>query len=830
MKSILKSMKLKSWRRCVFVILICPIVLIFNACSSGFEVNSFFENHASEIEALVLNGSGIAGYNYPGCSPGANDDFFEKMQRARLMPRDCKAVEINPPLFSWINPSDRNKSTKWTLKIVTADGKPFSTTQLDNPVGPIFSSAFPAGEYSWSVSYESVDGSLHESNFRKFLIRSGTTEPQIATSENIQSLTASRLRPRLLTEGATFSKILTKAKSEEYIYIFQDIEARAQSGLSRPIPPPAPNWTSKDFPNDADYKLWIKEIKGVLMKEEDLIETMSLYYNLTGKVEFRDGVIERIMALTLWDPKGATSQAQQDLENRMIFMSLANGYDLMGSELSDEQRATIMNIFKIRITDALPDSFSLYDVQFDSHAVGNLGYLLQALLLTSGDTLFPEASDNLKEIWALYIHMANMWGDDDGSFGNSMTYAWTAAIRLPNINASVFAITKQNLFVLPYMKRLGRFLINFTAPITELPNPFGDGLEKTKFYAMYSSDLFRLMAYMTGDGIYEWYWRQDPDHITKPVSSDISHLLLLGFDVSRPSPLPPTENSSLFSDTGLVAIHDDVASPLRSSVFFRSSRFGSINHSHADQNSFTYNSKGQALLISSGYYPYYLSPHHSFVTRATRYKNALTFDGGIGQAELSADPTEPNAPAPLLNARGDIINFADTPDYSMTTGDASLAYRNYNSLLQVWTPYLDKVYRTIFYLKKYKSFLVYDYAQSKTARKWELNFHSYNPFQDFQGEYKVVKENSFACLALYNFPSSFSQTSAWDIDPEYEMPSQNHVRFSKSTPSQEFAALTIVREDCQSNDLTYSAAGSKINVLRSGKEIVSFDQKSVTVH
>ena len=156
MKSILKSMKLKSWRRCVFVILICPIVLIFNACSSGFEVNSFFENHASEIEALVLNGSGIAGYNYPGCSPGANDDFFEKMQRARLMPRDCKAVEINPPLFSWINPSDRNKSTKWTLKIVTADGKPFSTTQLDNPVGPIFSSAFPAGEYSWSVSYESV--------------------------------------------------------------------------------------------------------------------------------------------------------------------------------------------------------------------------------------------------------------------------------------------------------------------------------------------------------------------------------------------------------------------------------------------------------------------------------------------------------------------------------------------------------------------------------------------------------------------------------------------------------------------------------------------------
>ncbi|MFY8018691.1 MAG: heparinase II/III domain-containing protein, partial [Inhella sp.] len=66
-----------------------------------------------------------------------------------------------------------------------------------------------------------------------------------------------------------------------------------------------------------------------------------------------------------------------------------------------------------------------------------------------------------------------------------------------------------------------------------------------------------------------------------------------------------------------------------------------LNHGHADQNSYVFRVKGQDLLISGGYYPWYQSPHHAAVTRATRFKNALTFDGGIGQAEPVSNPKAP---------------------------------------------------------------------------------------------------------------------------------------------------------------------------------------------
>ena len=56
---------------------------------------------------------------------------------------------------------------------------------------------------------------------------------------------------------------------------------------------------------------------------------------------------------------------------------------------------------------------------------------------------------------------------------------------------------------------------------------------------------------------------------------------------------------------------------------FKSSRFGSFNHSHADQNSFILSAFGRPLLIDSGYYPWYGSPHDVGWTRQTIAHNAL---------------------------------------------------------------------------------------------------------------------------------------------------------------------------------------------------------------
>jgi len=70
-----------------------------------------------------------------------------------------------------------------------------------------------------------------------------------------------------------------------------------------------------------------------------------------------------------------------------------------------------------------------------------------------------------------------------------------------------------------------------------------------------------------------------------------------------------TPNAALFASIGWVAMHSELADPQRVSVYFKSSPYGSYNHSHADQNSLVINSGGERLAIDSGYYDGYGTPH-----------------------------------------------------------------------------------------------------------------------------------------------------------------------------------------------------------------------------
>lgn len=56
-------------------------------------------------------------------------------------------------------------------------------------------------------------------------------------------------------------------------------------------------------------------------------------------------------------------------------------------------------------------------------------------------------------------------------------------------------------------------------------------------------------------------------------------------------------------------MHSALADPQRVSLLFRSSPFGSLNHAHADQNSFVLYAKGEVLAMDSGVYDFYDSPH-----------------------------------------------------------------------------------------------------------------------------------------------------------------------------------------------------------------------------
>ena len=277
-------------------------------------------------------------------------------------------------------------------------------------------------------------------------------------------------------------------------------------------------------------------------------------------------------------------------------------------------------------------------------------------------------------------------------------------------------------------------------------------------------------------------------------------------------------------------MHSSTADPFRSSLFFRSSRFGSDVHCAADNNGFAFFSKGQALFLGGGYYPYYMSPHHALVGRATRFKNALTFDGGIGQAEPSATPISPGKPVLSMDARGQLVNVHAGAAWSVATGDATLAYRGQDPATRAWTPLLTKAVRTVAYNRNEKVAVIYDWATSAKPRTWELNFQMLNEPTVNKTTLRAVAGDAQGCVDVYNMPGEFKLTKGFPIAPENGLPDQYQARYSPARASTELVAVTVIREDCRNVPVSVAVSNTSASVTIGESFPLTMDRLKVKLH
>ena len=117
---------------------------------------------------------------------------------------------------------------------------------------------------------------------------------------------------------------------------------------------------------------------------------------------------------------------------------------------------------------------------------------------------------------------------------------------------------------------------------------------------------------------------------------------------ASPHDLPAVRH---FDDVGWVAIQRHIDDPSRHLQFlFKSSPYGSLSHSHADQNAFLLRAYGEDLAIQSGYYVAFGSTMHRNWRRQTRSKNAVLIDG-TGQYAGRDKTTAKNAVGRLVDVR-----------------------------------------------------------------------------------------------------------------------------------------------------------------------------------
>jgi Heparinase II/III-like protein len=128
----------------------------------------------------------------------------------------------------------------------------------------------------------------------------------------------------------------------------------------------------------------------------------------------------------------------------------------------------------------------------------------------------------------------------------------------------------------------------------------------------------------------------------------------------------------VFHDVGWAAVQAHMDDPARQfQLVFKSSPYGSLSHSHGDQNAFLLRACGEDLAIQSGHYVAFNSQMHQQWRRQTRSKNALLI-GSKGQY-AGADKARAKA------ASGRIIEARETPGAIVIVGDATAAYRSENA-------------------------------------------------------------------------------------------------------------------------------------------------------
>jgi hypothetical protein len=685
---------------------------------------------------------------------------------AGIRPADGAEVEQTPPDFSW--PAlDPRASYVFVLRY--ADGTEVSRTVDANWLN--WHELLPPGEYTWAV-HAVTEHNLAAGAARRFRVREHAVPFVVPDADTLVSRARGKPHPRALPEAQRLAATFA-ARGDDVERLLRQVEAA-------------------EAPRAAPTGETVADIDRQTFAAVDGAVAALLAYVATGDDAHYDRALEHTLALAAWDPHGTTSYARTDEAARGIAAVLVIAYDWLFPRLDAAERQHLLAVIEARVgdmyTDVVGDGARLAVHPYDSHGYQTLTYVAMTATLLAGD--LPAADRWLRDTLPLALNWLSPWGGEDGGFANGTAYAqWTTGdVLLPwsFLRWSVGVDVGQKAWV----RNHARFLAYFLPPGSPT-GVFGDGAERP--LGEQWARVAKAFILFAPSPLGRWYG----SHLHGEDGSR-PHLLLAALADESLRALPTrTPNAALFPSIGWVAMHSNLANPTRTSIYFKSSSFGSFNHSHADQNGFVVVAGGKPLLVDSGYYDGYATLHWRQWYKQTRAHNAITFDGGHGQAVF-----EENGDL----GRGRITEFVDTDDYAIAVGDAAAAYGGA----------LDVAERTLVYLRP-NTLVVHDRLASAVPRRWEWNLHALERMEvGNDGEVAIANGGATVCVALRGTaPTAFSQHDAFTAAPSGEAhPQQWHGSFVVAEPTAAAELVAVLRVGCPTTPVVsrQAATGWEIEV------------------
>ena len=646
-------------------------------------------------------------------------------------PREDTVLYENPPRFTWI--PAKLEDDRYVLEISTSPEFRKETTKRYEPINYNFftpDEALEPGDYYWRYALLEAEGGTEGgqsewSVVRPFHVPAGLPETPLASA-------ADRYRrvqgghPRLWLQpgeiDAYRGNIAEDAEGTGWRAFY---EHSVKPWLTRELiaePQPYPGhrrtaalWRESYLAcQEVLYAIRHLSIAGVVLQDADVLAKAKAW----------------LLHAASWDPEGPTSRDYNDEAAFRIAGALAWGYDWLHDQLTESERETVRGRL-LRRTEQVADHVikrsKIHHIPYDSHAVRSLSSVLVPCCIALFDDE-PQARAWLDYTVEYYYTLFSPWGGADGGWAEGPHYWTTGMAYLTEALDLLKNFAGINVFERPFFRHTGDFPLYCYSPTTSTRTSFGDN-------STLGDDIIKKVGYnmrqyagITGNGWYQWYYEQLKDR--NPEADRMFYNygwwdfhfddLLYYRNYPRVQAVEPSDIEPVkwFRDVGWVAMHHRMHDPQEQiSLVAKSSRYGSVSHSHGDQGAFMLHAYGEPLAVESGYYVAFNSSMHLNWRRQTRSKNAILIDGQGQFADMNK--------ALNIAAKGEIEDAHQGKDYAYVRMNPTQAYQEH-------VPYLKQYKREIYFVQN-AYFVIVDAVDLERPGRVQWLFHTLYEM-DLQGQ------------------------------------------------------------------------------------------------
>lgn len=671
---------------------------------------------------------------------------------------DGGTVYENPPRFTWMPEED---GARYRLRVSADPAFPEEKTWLVRDLPYNFSSLdrpLPPGRYYWSYT---VDDGLHaESQVRSF-----TLDPEAAVaampSREARFAQASHGHPRLWLDRSQVEAFRAQLKADpDYCGFGRFYEESVRKYAAQPfVAEPA------RYPGDKRVvHLWRGNYTAC-QKALEYIRSLCVGGVLLENEKYLSLAKDALLRIIQWDVRGATSRDYNDECSFRVAYAIAFGYDWLYDRLTPAEREQVRAVLYQRtkqVADHIMKESRIHYSLYDSHAVRSLSSVMTPCCIAM---LFeqPEAEEWLHYTLDYLNVIYTPWGGRDGGWAEGPMYWGSAMAFLIDALNEIKAYLGIDLYRRPFLQKTGDFQL-YCNPAGTWRASFCDQSNLGRMPGHKQAFNIRQFAAQTGNANYYRYY-QEVFKLTPQIEDafynngwwDFSFdEMVYRYQARRIEygPAAPIEKVKWFRDVGWVAVNVNMFDYDRHILLLtKSSPYGSVSHSHGDQNAFVLFAYGEPLVIKSGYYVGFNTTMHREWRRQTKAHNALLINGQGQYAGMEK--------ASQFAAKGQVCEVRETAQYVYVREEAAEAYRANGADVT-------KCQRELYFVQD-RYLVVVDTVETEQESDVAFCLHSLAPYQILGNRFAAVRPKA-SLKGTFLYASSgileVSQTDCFEgVDP-----------------------------------------------------------------